>query len=52
MKQMEIVGLDLYNQTITGGVAKTLNSIRGDADHVPVVLIRYEREERKTNPCA
>lgn len=36
---MEAVGVDLYNQTTTGGVSKTLNSIRSDADHVPVVLV-------------
>ena len=32
-------GVDLYNQCMTGGVAKTLNSIRDDADHVPCVLV-------------
>lgn len=52
MKQTEVEGIDLYNQTTTGGVAKTLNAIRGDADHVPVVLIRYEREEREANSGA
>lgn len=49
MKQNEVEGVDLYNQTTTGGVAKTLNAIRGDADHVPVVLIVYERGKRETD---
>ena len=31
-------GVDLYNQTVTGDVAKTLNSISSDADHVPCVV--------------
>ena len=35
-----VVGIDLYNQCLTGGVAKTLNAVRDDADHVPCVLIR------------
>ena len=34
------VGVDLYNQTTTGGVSKTLNNRATDADHVPCVLIR------------
>ena len=33
-------GVDLYNQTLTGGVSKTLNAIKCDSDHVPCVLIR------------
>ena len=33
------IGFDLYNQTLTGTVSKTLNAIRSDADHVPVVII-------------
>lgn len=36
---MQAIGIDLYNQSTTGYVAKTLNSIRSDADHVPCVLI-------------
>ena len=35
------MGIDLYNQAMTGGVAKTLNAIKSDADHIPVVLV-YE----------
>lgn len=37
----DAIGLDLYNQAMTGGVAKTLNAIKADADHIPVVLV-YE----------
>ena len=33
------IGVDLYNQTLTGGVSKTLNSVRSDSDHVPCVLV-------------
>ena len=33
------IGIDLYNQTLTGGVSKTLNAIKSDSDHVPCVLI-------------
>ena len=36
---MVVVGIDLYNQTTTGGVAKSLNSIATDSDHVPCVLV-------------
>jgi len=32
-----VVGCDLYNQTITGNVSKTLNAIKSDSDHVPCV---------------
>lgn len=32
-----IVGCDLYNQTTTGSVSKTLNAIKSDSDHVPCV---------------
>lgn len=35
----EVIGVDLYNQATTGGVSKTLNSVRSDSDHVPCVLI-------------
>lgn len=32
------IGVDLYNQCLTGKVAKTLNAIKSDADHVPCVI--------------
>ena len=37
----EVIGVDLYNQCITGGVTSTLRAIRSDADHVPCVLIAW-----------
>ena len=42
---MEVLGLDLYNQCTTGGVAKTLNAIKCDSDHVPCVLIVKGKED-------
>lgn len=42
MKKIAI-GVALYNQSVTGGVSKTLNSIKSDADHTPVVLIIEDR---------
>lgn len=35
---LEPIGADLYNQTTTGNVSKTLNSIKSDSDHVPCVI--------------
>lgn len=32
------IGVDFYNQSVTGKVAKTLNAIKSDADHVPCVI--------------
>ena len=42
---LEATGVDLYNQCLTGGVSKTLNAIKCDADHTPVAIIRFEHEE-------
>jgi DNA (cytosine-5)-methyltransferase 1 len=33
-----VVGVDFYNQALTGNVAKTLNSAATDADHLPCVV--------------
>lgn len=44
MQDRTVIGLDLYNQTLTGGVSKTINSIRSDSDHVPCVLITESEE--------
>ena len=44
-----VVGVDLYNQTTTGMVSKTLNSVRSDADHTPVVCIQDSTENKKQN---
>ena len=35
------IGLDLYNQTMTGGVAMTLTAKANDPHHVPCVLVAY-----------
>ena len=32
-------GLDVYNQSLTGDTAKTLTSIKSDADHVPCIVL-------------
>lgn len=34
-----VIGIDLYNQTETGNISRTLNAVRSDADHVPCVCI-------------
>lgn len=39
----KVIGVDLYNQNLTGGVSKTLNSIATDSDHIPCVLIKKEQ---------
>lgn len=39
MGDMDAVGIDFYNQSLTGDVAKSLNSIATDSDHVPCVYI-------------
>ena len=41
-----VYGVDLYNQVMTGGVSKTLNSIRSDSDHVPCVLVLNDQGGR------
>lgn len=33
-----VQGIDAYNQSLTGDVSKTLNSIASDSDHVPCVM--------------
>ena len=35
-------GVDVYNQTTTGDKAKTLTSIKSDADHVPCVSYSFD----------
>lgn len=35
----DATGVDLYNQTTTGRVAKTLSNRATDADHVPCVIV-------------
>ena len=36
------VGIDIYNQTLTGDKAKTLTSAKSDADHIPCVVYSVE----------
>ncbi len=45
LKVEKVIGVDLYNQSLTGGASKTLNAIRSDADHTPCVLIQERNEE-------
>lgn len=42
IKPRLVIGIDFYNQEVTGEISKTLNSIRSDSDHVPCVLIKSE----------
>ena len=35
----KVIGLDLYNQNITGGVAKTLTCMRVDVSNIPCVIV-------------
>lgn len=35
----EPIGVDIYNQTTTGGVSMTMTAIRSDANHVPCVIV-------------
>lgn len=34
-----VIGIDLFNQTTTGNVSKTLNAVATDSDHIPVICI-------------
>ena len=34
-----VIGLDCYNQRLTGVVSMTLTAIRADYDHVPCVIV-------------
>lgn len=42
----EVIGIDLYNQSMTGWVSKTMSNRATDSDHVPCVLIT-ERENHE-----
>ena len=41
------IGVDLYNQCLPGGVSKTLSSKATDADHIPCVIIKDNKEKNK-----
>ena len=47
-------GVDVYNQTTTGDKAKTLTSIKSDADHVPCVTysLPHDVSQNMGNPIA
>lgn len=40
-KPRMVSGVDLYNQTETGDVAKTMSAVSSDADHVPCVIEQF-----------
>lgn len=42
-----VMGIDLYNASITGDVSKTLNSAATDSDHTPVVILNGQSAERE-----
>lgn len=47
-----VVGCDQYNQTTTGDVSKTLNSVKSDSDHVPCVcygISAYDSNSMKSS---
>lgn len=47
MKEEKVViGIDAYNQSVTGGVTKALTNIATDCDHIPLVLIVEKDDER------
>ena len=52
---MKVIGVDLYNQTTSVGVAKSLTSSATDSDHIPCVLIIEDNEvhsiEHHTQDC-
>ncbi len=47
---MEVIGVDLYNQTTTGIVSKGLTSAATDSDHIPCVLIEVEDDAIQQSP--
>ena len=38
----EVIGVDMYNQAITGDVSMSMRATRGDTEHIPCVLIGEE----------
>lgn len=48
MKIKEVIGIDGYNQTVTGNVSRTITCAATDCDHVPLVIIRHEKSESRT----
>ena len=46
-----VIGFDVYNMAVTGCVSKTLNSIRSDSDHTPIVFIQENIKKKENEPC-
>ena len=46
---MDAVGLDSYNQMLTGGVAMTLTAKRSDFHHVPCVVVINDGEDERSD---
>ena len=44
MNMMKALGIDHYNQSLTGDVVMTLKQFQGGDDH-PLVLIIHEQDE-------
>ena len=44
-----VEGFDVYNQSLTGDKAKTLTSIKSDADHVPCVVLDDQGGKSQAN---
>lgn len=44
---MGAIGIDLYNQCITGGVSMSLRAVRGDNEHIPCVIVGGGVEHRR-----
>ena len=40
-QEIVVIGCDLYNGSMTGGVSKTLIASRSDSDHQPVICVEY-----------
>ena len=38
----EVIGVDMYNQAITGDVSMSMRATRGDTEQIPCVLIGEE----------
>ena len=39
------IGIDIYNQAVTGGVAKTLMAASKDADKIPCIIVFEPRSQ-------
>ena len=39
---LRVIGVDSYNQTTTGDVAKPLTSAASDSDHLPLIIMEVD----------